>query len=80
MDGMDEASQKVAMQARGCKHLAEAVNGLRGTKGVSFDKEVKKVYKLMAAGRYEEPAMSVEEIMKKEFPDGSYPKPWGSTI
>mmetsp|Transcript_24226 Transcript_24226/g.36414 ORF Transcript_24226/g.36414 Transcript_24226/m.36414 type:complete len:81 (-) Transcript_24226:82-324(-) len=80
MDAMDEAQQKVAMQVRGCMHLAEVVNGSRGTKGISFDKEVKRAYKLTAAGRYEEPVMSVEAIVKKEFPDGSYPKPWGSTI
>mmetsp|Transcript_174 Transcript_174/g.484 ORF Transcript_174/g.484 Transcript_174/m.484 type:complete len:81 (-) Transcript_174:60-302(-) len=80
MDSMDEAQLKSAMQIRGCKHLAEAVNGLRSQKGVDLSKEVKRAYKLMAAGRYEDPVMSVEAIVKKEFPDGVFPKPYGSTL
>eukprot|EP00413_Alexandrium_margalefii_P039189 CAMPEP_0204602452 /NCGR_PEP_ID=MMETSP0661-20131031/56661_1 /ASSEMBLY_ACC=CAM_ASM_000606 /TAXON_ID=109239 /ORGANISM="Alexandrium margalefi, Strain AMGDE01CS-322" /LENGTH=77 /DNA_ID=CAMNT_0051613409 /DNA_START=58 /DNA_END=291 /DNA_ORIENTATION=+ len=77
---MDEVAQKSAMQARGCKRLGEVVNGLRGKKGVDFAKEVKKAYKLKAAGRYEDLVMSVEAVVKREFPDGAFPKPYGSTI
>eukprot|EP00413_Alexandrium_margalefii_P009184 CAMPEP_0204532434 /NCGR_PEP_ID=MMETSP0661-20131031/11723_1 /ASSEMBLY_ACC=CAM_ASM_000606 /TAXON_ID=109239 /ORGANISM="Alexandrium margalefi, Strain AMGDE01CS-322" /LENGTH=77 /DNA_ID=CAMNT_0051538673 /DNA_START=66 /DNA_END=299 /DNA_ORIENTATION=+ len=77
---MDEVAQKSAMQARGCKNLAEVVNGLRCKKGADLGKEVKKAYKLKAAGRYEDPVMSVEAVVKKEFPDGAFPKPYGSTI
>eukprot|EP00411_Alexandrium_monilatum_P122601 CAMPEP_0175649434 /NCGR_PEP_ID=MMETSP0097-20121207/8838_1 /TAXON_ID=311494 /ORGANISM="Alexandrium monilatum, Strain CCMP3105" /LENGTH=80 /DNA_ID=CAMNT_0016955369 /DNA_START=18 /DNA_END=260 /DNA_ORIENTATION=- len=80
MDGMDEVAAKSAMMARGCTSLGEVVNGLRCKKGIDFAKEVKKAYKLKAAGRYEDPVLSVEAIVKKEFPDGNFPKPYGSSI
>mmetsp|Transcript_47633 Transcript_47633/g.108079 ORF Transcript_47633/g.108079 Transcript_47633/m.108079 type:complete len:80 (-) Transcript_47633:76-315(-) len=77
---MDEAQKTASLQAKGCMHLAQVVNGLRQQKGIDLGKEVKKAYKLMAAGRYEEPVMSVEAIVKKEFPDGAFPKPYMSAI
>mmetsp|Transcript_76990 Transcript_76990/g.225817 ORF Transcript_76990/g.225817 Transcript_76990/m.225817 type:complete len:81 (-) Transcript_76990:93-335(-) len=80
MDGMDEVEKKNVLAARGAKNLAEVVNGVRGKKVADLSSEVKKAYKLKAAGRYEDPPMSVEAIVKKEFPDGSFPKPWGSSI
>eukprot|EP00414_Alexandrium_minutum_P012466 CAMPEP_0113827672 /NCGR_PEP_ID=MMETSP0328-20130328/4885_1 /TAXON_ID=39455 /ORGANISM="Alexandrium minutum" /LENGTH=76 /DNA_ID=CAMNT_0000795663 /DNA_START=17 /DNA_END=247 /DNA_ORIENTATION=- /assembly_acc=CAM_ASM_000350 len=75
---MDEVEKKTALAARGAKSLAEVVNGIRSSKGSDISVDVKRAYKLMAAGRYEEPPMSVEAIVKKEFPDGSYPKPYGA--
>mmetsp|Transcript_180 Transcript_180/g.496 ORF Transcript_180/g.496 Transcript_180/m.496 type:complete len:81 (-) Transcript_180:114-356(-) len=80
MEGVNEVEKKSALATRGAKNLAEVVNGLRGSKAASLSGDVKRAYKLMAAGRYEDPPASVEAIVKKEFPDGSFPKPFGSTF
>mmetsp|Transcript_13829 Transcript_13829/g.38066 ORF Transcript_13829/g.38066 Transcript_13829/m.38066 type:complete len:81 (+) Transcript_13829:93-335(+) len=80
MSGMDDVEKKTALATRGAKNLAEAVNGLRSSKAASLSVDVKRAYKLMAAGRYEEPVASVEAIVKREFPDGAFPKPFGSAM
>eukprot|EP00416_Gambierdiscus_australes_P034802 CAMPEP_0171102442 /NCGR_PEP_ID=MMETSP0766_2-20121228/57834_1 /TAXON_ID=439317 /ORGANISM="Gambierdiscus australes, Strain CAWD 149" /LENGTH=78 /DNA_ID=CAMNT_0011562735 /DNA_START=57 /DNA_END=293 /DNA_ORIENTATION=- len=78
MEGLDEAQKKVLLAAQGAKNLTEVVGWFRGKN--NFAKEVAMAYKLKAAGRFEEAPLSVEAIMKKEFPDGVMPKPFGSTI
>mmetsp|Transcript_69240 Transcript_69240/g.196202 ORF Transcript_69240/g.196202 Transcript_69240/m.196202 type:complete len:86 (+) Transcript_69240:104-361(+) len=85
MEGMDDAQMKAALAARGAKHLTEAVSCAREQKAIrknpeSFAKEVKKTYKLFAAGRFEATPLSFEEILKKEFPDGQFGKPYGSVF
>mmetsp|Transcript_91196 Transcript_91196/g.294973 ORF Transcript_91196/g.294973 Transcript_91196/m.294973 type:complete len:95 (-) Transcript_91196:93-377(-) len=90
MEGMDEAQKKIALSAQGAKSLADVVHGVRGERACAprmascfeskkwenFPKEVKKAYKLKVAGRFEEQPLSIEAIIKKEFPDGNFLKPW----
>mmetsp|Transcript_105081 Transcript_105081/g.328650 ORF Transcript_105081/g.328650 Transcript_105081/m.328650 type:complete len:95 (+) Transcript_105081:76-360(+) len=90
MEGMDEAQKKVALGAQGAKNLAEMVHSVRAARAAAprmascfeskkwenFPKEVKKAYKLKVAGRFEEQPLSIEAIIKKEFPDGNFLKPW----
>mmetsp|Transcript_59019 Transcript_59019/g.132918 ORF Transcript_59019/g.132918 Transcript_59019/m.132918 type:complete len:80 (-) Transcript_59019:86-325(-) len=78
-----ESIDSLQHASKGAKSLAESVHslrsGLKADKWDKFPKQVAKMYKLKAAGRFEEAPASPEEIMKREFPDGMT-KPYGAMI
>mmetsp|Transcript_52086 Transcript_52086/g.148479 ORF Transcript_52086/g.148479 Transcript_52086/m.148479 type:complete len:86 (-) Transcript_52086:109-366(-) len=85
MDSMDETQKKAQLAAKGAKNLTAAVLSVREQKAMrknfdSFSKEVKKTYRLAAAGRFEDAPPSFEDVLKAEFPDGQFGKPYGSVF